>query len=73
MKTVSEVLDLVYGADANHPEALKVGPSNVSNWRAWGYFPAHIVLQILHDAETRGIAIAAREIPSKNNRVGEAA
>lgn len=73
MKTVSEVLDLVYGKDANHAEALKVGPSAVSNWRTWAYFPAHVALQILTDAAERGVDLPVGEVPTKNNRVGEAA
>lgn len=71
-KTVSDVLAAVYGED-NPATVLKVGPSSISNWRGWGYFPAHIALQILADAEARSVPLSVGDVPTKLNSAGVAA
>lgn len=63
MKTVSAVLDEVYGGRVPAAKALGVVKSAPSNWLKWGHFPAHVAIKISQDAASKNIELPLDAIP----------
>lgn len=64
MLSVESIIKSVYGSNTAAAQSLGVEPSSVSNWKAWGHFPARLVVPIWRDAKNNGIPIEVDEIPT---------
>lgn len=63
MKTVQQVIALVYETDKRAGEAHGVKAPAVCNWKARGHFPAHYLPRIIADAKARGVHMELDEVP----------
>ena len=64
MRSVTEILDTVYGGKAEASAALSRNKSSPWNWERAGVFPAPVAIQISLDAKDRGIDLPLDEIPT---------
>lgn len=69
MQTVEAIVKEIFGKSGAAAKSLGVKPSAVSNWKAWGYFPARMVGPILKRARERGIEISVDDIPATPEKV----
>lgn len=61
--TVPTVIESVYGNATTCADMLGVQPSAVSNWKAFGQFPARLVASILLHAREKGVDLDVSDIP----------
>ena len=69
MQTVEAIVKGIFGRQTVAAEELGVKPASISNWKAWGYFPARMVGPILKRARERGIEISVDDIPATPEKV----
>ena len=67
MQTVKSIIETVYGDHATAAERLGVTSTAVFNWKAWGYFPARLVVPIFEHAREKGVEFDVSEIPTQTN------
>ncbi len=68
MATVDSILKDVYGEEAQAAVHLGVVRSAISNWKAWGHFPAHVLPKIVADANASGVTLDVADIPIMTRR-----
>lgn len=67
MQTVENIIQAVYGTDAQAAERHGVVPTAVNNWKARGCFPAQRLPAICQHARERGVELDVTDIPIQGN------